>query len=61
MRLMLQVAHLDEDFFNPEEPRMKKGAGTTPEERESFGKILEHAGMVDTFRWMHPEAKGVYR
>jgi exodeoxyribonuclease III len=56
----LNVAHRDEDFFNPGEPRMAKAAGTTPEERASFGEVLTTAGMYDTFRSRHPEAKGVY-
>lgn len=58
----LNVAHQDIDFFNPEEPRMKKAAGTTPEERGSFGEVmLGDGGFIDTFRWRHPEATGVYR
>ncbi len=56
----LNVAHGDADFFNPGEARMKKSAGTTPEERESFSKLLQGTGMVDTFRHIHPEARGVY-
>lgn len=30
------VARLDLDFYNPEQKRMRKAAGTTPEERSSF-------------------------
>eukprot|EP00903_Cladosiphon_okamuranus_P013530 g12602.t1 len=30
------VARLDIDFYNPEQKRMRKAAGTTPEERSSF-------------------------
>lgn len=56
----LNVAHQNIDFFNPEEPRMKKAAGTTPEERESFSRLLEETGLVDTFRWRHGEVTGVY-
>lgn len=48
------------DFFNPHEPRMKKAAGTTPEERDSFTDLLAGAQMVDTFRQFHPEVEGVY-
>lgn len=50
----------DADFFNPGEKRMEKAAGTTPEERASFGRLLQGAGMVDTFRHFHPEAAGCY-
>jgi len=39
---------------------LKKFAGLTPDERESFPKMLEEADLVDTFRTMHPEAKGVF-
>lgn len=39
---------------------MAKSAGTTPEERASFGQLLERAGMVDTFRHFHPKATGCY-
>jgi len=56
----LNVAFEDADFYNPGEPRMAKAAGTTPEERASFGRLLEGAGMVDTFRFYHPEATGCY-
>ncbi len=56
----LNVAHLDVDFFNPEEPRMEKQAGTTPQERASFGQLLGAADMVDTFRHYHPTATGCY-
>lgn len=30
------MARLDIDFYNPEQKRMRKAAGTTPEERSSF-------------------------
>jgi exodeoxyribonuclease III len=33
---------------------LKKCAGFTPQERESFGKFLEK-GFVDTFRHFHPK------
>lgn len=32
----MNVAHEDIDFYNPTEKRMRKAAGTTPEERRSF-------------------------
>lgn len=56
----LNVAHLDADFYNPGEVRMAKAAGTTPEERASFGRLLEGAGMVDSFRHYHPDVTGCY-
>lgn len=34
------MAHEDKDFFNPEEKRTLKSAGTTPEERASFANNL---------------------
>ena len=55
----LNVAHQNSDFFNPEEKRMEKQAGTTPEERNSFADILSQ-GYVDTFRLIHPNVSGVY-
>lgn len=39
---------------------LKKAAGLTPEERESFGKLLESADLVDTFRAIHPDATGAF-
>eukprot|EP00186_Timspurckia_oligopyrenoides_P005221 CAMPEP_0182446466 /NCGR_PEP_ID=MMETSP1172-20130603/4221_1 /TAXON_ID=708627 /ORGANISM="Timspurckia oligopyrenoides, Strain CCMP3278" /LENGTH=370 /DNA_ID=CAMNT_0024642399 /DNA_START=1241 /DNA_END=2353 /DNA_ORIENTATION=- len=63
----LNVAHLDSDFFNPGEKRMEKQAGTTPQERASFGKLLQQCGetegkawWVDAFRHLYPDASGVY-
>ena len=82
----MNVAHEDKDFYNPEDRRMRKAAGTTPEERRSFAKNLlgrdpppscrvrtetdcaeqgrnGNAGgpsLVDTFRTMHPDARGVF-
>jgi len=35
-------------------------AGLTPQERESFPKMLDEAGLVDTFRAIHPDASGVF-
>lgn len=34
------MAHEDRDFYNPEQKRMRKAAGTTPEERSSFADKL---------------------
>lgn len=36
----MNVAHQDKDFYNPEQKRMRKAAGTTPEERSSFAVKL---------------------
>lgn len=36
----MNVAHEDRDFYNPEQKRMRKAAGTTPEERSSFAVNL---------------------
>lgn len=36
----MNVAHEDGDFYNPEQKRMRKAAGTTPEERSSFAVNL---------------------
>lgn len=40
--------------------QLKKTAGLTPEERESFPNMLAKAGLVDTFRELHPSASGVF-
>jgi len=56
----LNVAHLDKDFFCPENKDYEKLPGTTPQERETFGRLLSERGMVDTFRAFHPNASGVY-
>lgn len=34
------MAHEDKDFYNPEQRRMRKSSGTTPEERSSFARNL---------------------
>mmetsp|Transcript_778 Transcript_778/g.1676 ORF Transcript_778/g.1676 Transcript_778/m.1676 type:complete len:446 (-) Transcript_778:124-1461(-) len=39
---------------------LKKCAGLTPQERESFTQLLKEADMVDTFRAIHPTAAGVF-
>lgn len=39
---------------------LKKFAGITPEERNSFPLLLEGADLVDTFRALHPDASGVF-
>ena len=44
----LNVAHQDKDIWNVEAPHVPKSAGLTPEERESFSKLLE-SGFKDRF------------
>ncbi|GAB5355104.1 hypothetical protein AAMO2058_000177300 [Amorphochlora amoebiformis] len=56
----LNVAHKDSDFFCPENKAYETQAGTTPAERESFGRMLKECELIDTFRHLHPKAKGVY-
>ena len=51
----LNVAVGDLDFFNPDEARMEKQAGTTPEERASMRTTL--GGLRDAFRLRHPAAR----
>merc|ERR1712032_140779 len=55
----LNVAHRDEDIWNVEAPHVPKSSTTTPEERASFGKLLQ-AGFVDGFAHMHPDVKGAF-
>jgi exodeoxyribonuclease III len=53
----LNVAHQEIDLKNPKSN--KKNAGFTPEERESFTKILSN-GFVDVFRHFYPKEEGAY-
>ena len=53
----LNVAHQEIDLKNPGPNR--GNAGFSDEERESFGRLLE-AGFTDTFRFLHPDATGIY-
>ena len=53
----LNVAHKEIDLKNPASNR--GNAGFSDEERESFTKLLE-AGFTDTFRYLHPDATGMY-
>ena len=53
----LNVAHQEIDLKNPASNRGT--AGFSDEERESFGKLLD-AGFTDSFRFLHPDATGVY-
>lgn len=55
------VAVGDADFFNPDEMRMAKQAGTTAEERASMRRYAEAPlFMTDAFRSCHPHATGQY-
>lgn len=53
----LNVAHQEIDLKNPASNR--GNAGFSDEERESFTKLLA-AGFTDTFRYLNPDATGVY-
>lgn len=53
----LNVAHKEIDLKNPKANR--RNAGFTDEEREKFTRLLE-AGFIDTFRYFHPDATGIY-
>ncbi|CAK9014628.1 unnamed protein product [Durusdinium trenchii] len=55
----LNVAHQDIDIWNAGASHIQKSAGTTREERESFGAMLKELDMIDAFRWMNP-ANQVY-
>merc|ERR1712187_874609 len=51
--------HRDADIWNLEAPHVPKSSTTTPEERASFGRLLE-GGFVDGFAQLHPEARGAF-
>jgi exodeoxyribonuclease-3 len=53
----LNVAHQEIDLKNPKTNR--KNAGFTDEERGKFSHLLEN-GYVDTFRYLYPDATGIY-
>ena len=54
----MNVARSALDYHNPEEPRTRLQAGTTPQEQQSFEQcILQGCGMVDTFRLLHPHVQ----
>ena len=59
----LNVGRLDRDIYNVSAPHVKKSAGLTPRERDSFESLLSSGGFAadgyaDTFRAFHPEAAG---
>ena len=53
----LNVAHQEIDLKNPSSNR--GNAGFSDEERESFGRLLD-SGFTDTFRFLNPDATGIY-
>jgi len=55
----LNVAHQDRDIWNCGAPHVPKSAGTSPEERAAFPRLLER-GFSDSFRHFHPEADGCF-
>jgi exodeoxyribonuclease III len=50
----LNVAHLDLDIYNYDAKHIMKQAGLTPQERKSFGVLLESTGMIDVLRRLYP-------
>lgn len=53
----LNVAHKEIDLKNPKTNR--KNAGFSDEEREKFTELL-NSGFIDTYRYLYPDAEGVY-
>ena len=53
----LNVAHKEIDLKNPKTNR--RNAGFTDEEREKMTILQEH-GFVDSFRYLYPDAEGMY-
>ena len=53
----MNVAHQEIDLKNPKTNR--KNAGFSDEEREKMTELLQ-AGWVDSFRYLYPEAIGIY-
>lgn len=53
----LNVAHQEIDLKNPGPNR--GAAGFSDQERGKFGELLD-AGFVDSFRYLHPDATGMY-
>ncbi len=53
----LNVAHQEIDLKNPSSNR--GNAGFSDEERESFSTLLD-AGFTDSFRFLNPDATGIY-
>lgn len=53
----LNVAHNEIDLSNPS--RNRRSAGFTDEERAGLQALLD-SGFVDTFRYLHPDAREAY-
>ena len=53
----MNVAHREIDLKNPSANR--RNAGFTDEERAKMTELQE-AGFIDTFRFFHPDAAGIY-
>ena len=53
----LNVAHQEIDLKNPKSNR--GNAGFSDEEREKFSELLA-SGFTDTFRYLNPDATGIY-
>lgn len=53
----LNVAHNEIDLKNPKTNR--HNAGFTDEERGAFSRVIE-SGMIDTYRYFHPDKKDIY-
>lgn len=53
----MNVAHKEIDLARPASNR--RNPGFTDEERECFGRLLEH-GFVDTYRHFHPDERDAY-
>lgn len=53
----LNVAHKEIDLKNP--GTNHGNAGFSDEERDSFSRLLD-AGFTDTFRYLNPDATGIY-
>jgi exodeoxyribonuclease-3 len=51
------VAHTELDYFNYNDPRSRKVAGTTIEEQKSFHSQILSGGFIDTFRAIFPNER----
>ena len=49
----LNCGHLDLDIYNPDAKHIVKQAGLTPQERQSFSKMLDQ-GYFDALRHQYP-------
>jgi exonuclease III len=56
----LNVAPLDSDIWNYDAKHIAKSAGTTPSERNAYAQMLDDCGLVDCFRYLFPDASGVF-